>query len=344
MSIINIYSSTLNLQRQMAHVQTTNIASDYKKVKASKNTDWAYECKVKKFLQYCDTLHCDDVNPCLVTVEKVFLFLYYCAYRKKKNTKLKKNVLCNGHVVRFHLEEYFPVVNAVHDGLSENEHVIAFSQWNQYLCAIKRHILQQNGLGVTNINHDDLYTEKLKQLIHIVTYRGEMVNRATFKERNDGAFQPYKLSNEINNIEQFMWDDSPTSGMFYGAASLRDRFHFLFTIGAVIRSQSVFKADLSDLMDFNYTQKNEPDPYHVLIMRIGFGKTIKGDNPLYARGIRHRDPRLCHIGALGLWLMARFRIFNEMENIDFSNGRTWFNIKLMISTHDKDVQSCKFFK
>ena len=52
------------------------------------------------------------------------------------------------------------------------------------------------------INHDDLYTEKLKQLIHIVTYRGEMVNRATFKERNDGTFQPYKLSNEINNIEK----------------------------------------------------------------------------------------------------------------------------------------------
>ena len=127
----------------------------------------------------------------------------------------------------------------------------------------------------------------------------------------------------------------------FGAATLRDRFHFLFTIGVVIRSESVFNADLSDLMDFNYLQVNEPDPYHVLIMRIGSGKTIRGDNPLYARGIRHRDARLCHIGALGLWLMARFRIFDEMEKIDFSNGRSWFNIKLMISTHDKDVKSGK---
>ena len=90
MSIINIDSPTINLQRQMAHVQTTNIANDYKWVKASKNTDRAYECKVKEFLQYCDALHCDDINPRLITVEKVFLFLYYCAYRKKKNTKLKK--------------------------------------------------------------------------------------------------------------------------------------------------------------------------------------------------------------------------------------------------------------
>ena len=183
----------------------------------------------------------------------------------------------------------------------------------------------------------------MKQLIHIITYRGEMVNRDPFKERNDGIFQPYNLFNEIDNIEKIIWDDCPKSSMYYGAATLRDRFHFLFTIGAVIRSESVFKADLCDLMDFNYLQVNEPDPYHVLITRIVSGKTIKGDNPLYARGTRHRDPRICHIRALGLWLMARFSIFNEMDKLDFLNGRTWFNIKLMISTYDKDVKSCKFF-
>ena len=131
--------------------------------------------------------------------------------------------------------------------------------------------------------------------------------------------------------------------MYYVAATLRYRFHFLFTIGAVIRSESVFKADLCDLMDFKYLQVNEPDPYHVLIIRIGSGKIIKGDNILYARGKRHRDPRLCHIRALRLWLIVRFRIFNEMDKIDFSDGRTWFNIKLMISTHDKDVKSGKLF-
>ena len=79
--------------------------------------------------------------------------------------------------------------------------------------------------------------------------------------------------------------------MYYVAATLRYRFHFLFTIGA---------RQIRELIDFTFHQENEPDPYHVLIMRIGFGKTTKVDEPLYARGIRHRDPRLCHIGALGL--------------------------------------------
>ena len=41
----------------------------------------------------------------------------------------------------------------------------------------------------------------MKMLTQTVTYRGEIVNRDTFKERNDGTFTPYKLSNEINNIE-----------------------------------------------------------------------------------------------------------------------------------------------
>ena len=57
-------------------------------------------------------------------------------------------------------------------------------------------------------------------------------------------------------------------------------------------------------MDSTFHQENESDPYHVLIMRIGFDKIVNGDHPLYACDVRHRDPKLCHIGALGLWLMA----------------------------------------
>ena len=60
-------------------------------------------------------------------------------------------------------------------------------------------------------------------------------------ERNDDTFQPYTLSNKINNIEKSIWDDCPKSGIYCGAATLRDRFHFLFTIGVVIRGESVLR-------------------------------------------------------------------------------------------------------
>ena len=41
--------------------------------------------------------------------------------------------------------------------------------------------------------------------------------------------------------------------------------------------------------------------------------------------------------------MACFRINNEMERIDFTDNDSWFNIKLMISTHDYNVNLCKSF-
>ena len=41
--------------------------------------------------------------------------------------------------------------------------------------------------------------------------------------------------------------------------------------------------------------------------------------------------------------MARVHVYNEMEGIDFTDNKSWFNIKLMISTHDHNVNSCKYF-
>ena len=114
----------------MANIQVMNIASDYKRVRVSKITDRAYESKLEECLQYYDALHPDDTNPCLVTVEKVFHFLYYCAYRKKKKTYTQKNILSHGYVVRFNLNDYMHVNNANHNGLCKNENITAFSQWN----------------------------------------------------------------------------------------------------------------------------------------------------------------------------------------------------------------------
>ena len=48
----------------------------------------------------------------------------------------------------------------------------------------------------------------------------------------------------------------------------------LFSFSAVLRSDSIYKADLSDLCDFKL-QKLEPDPYHVCILRVGEGKTVQ---------------------------------------------------------------------
>ena len=89
---------------------------------------------------------------------------------------------------------------------------------------------------------------------------------------------------------------------YYSGSSMRDRFQFLMTLRSILKSESLYKVDLSDICDFIFKQCREIDPYHILIMRIGFEKTINGDHAIYARGMRHSDVKLYPIGALGIWV------------------------------------------
>ena len=49
---------------------------------------------------------------------------------------------------------------------------------------------------------NNFYNKQLTQLIHVLSFRDEFVDRVTFKERNDNIFQLYELSNKSNNIEK----------------------------------------------------------------------------------------------------------------------------------------------
>ena len=127
----------------------------------------------------------------------------------------------------------------------------------------------------------------------------------------------------------------------YGTAALRDRFQFLMTLSAVMRSDSIYKADLCDLCDFSFKQGGEHSPYHILILRDGGGKSVQ-DKTQFGKVMRHRYPELCPIGALGLWLLARFDITSEQDNIDFLDNESWFNNKLLISPKWKPDKFCEY--
>ena len=48
------------------------------------------------------------------------------------------------------------------------------------------------------------------------------------------------------------------------------------TLGAVMRSDSLYSADSCDLCDFTFLQPKEGDDYHIIILRNGDAKTSKG--------------------------------------------------------------------
>ena len=45
----------------------------------------------------------------------------------------------------------------------------------------------------------------------------------------------------------------------------------------------------------------------------------------------HKYPELCYIGSLGLYLLNRFEVTEDIEYTNFSHDKTWFNRKLLKS-------------
>ena len=92
--------------------------------------------------------------------------------------------------------------------------------------------------------------------------------------------------------------------------------------------ESLYLADLSDLCDFIFHQKQEKDPYQCLILRIGTGKASQR-RTIFGRAMRHIDARLCPMGALAFYLHIRFHVTKEYEEFDFGDNSSWFNRKLI---------------
>ena len=71
------------------------------------------------------------------------------------------------------------------------------------------------------------------------------------------------------------------------------------------------------------------------VMQEATGKT-NGLKILYGQCICHKNVNLCAIGALGLYLLARFHQTSEADGIQFKNNKKWFSIILLIDSHDRD--------
>ena len=63
-------------------------------------------------------------------------------------------------MVRFKYASYDKVYDIEHNGVDEVIYIIGFAQWNQYLCAIKRHILHLYSIKESNWKKEDLVSEQ----------------------------------------------------------------------------------------------------------------------------------------------------------------------------------------
>ena len=116
--------------------------------------------------------------------------------------------------------------------------------------------------------------------------------------------------------------------------SLRHRFIFLFTMNGLLRGESVFKVELSDLFNLSIKQMDDIHNLSILTMlQMATGKTNRGIK-LSGRVARHVNPHMCAVGSLGFYLMYCFHHSGEMTQtgpgaVDFCINSTWFDMKLL---------------
>ena len=83
--------------------------------------------------------------------------------------------------------------------------------------------------------------------------------------------------------------------------------------------------------------------FFVLFVFQQTGKTNHGQK-LYGRAIRHKDVRLCAVGATAFMLAMRFSLTSEFVGFsaaDWLNNQTWFDVKLLVDATRNNWNMCR---
>ena len=146
---------------------------------------------------------------------------------------------------------------------------------------------------------------------------------------------------EIPKIEAYLWN-SNIGTKKYGMNVIRNCFLCLYTLNAVVRSESLYKADMADLCDFKFLQSREVAHYHIIVNRIGMGKVVK-ETAYFGKVMQHKGILRCSIGAMRLTFLGIFHVLQEYLIMYFINNESWINKKILSSPIGKYHDACAYY-
>jgi hypothetical protein len=301
------------------------------------NTALAYDNKLLELKLYCDAYFSPvsvENGRYRVTHEKVYSFMYYQAFRSSRNGRKRKRM----SPVVFDQEDFETTMTKYNGFVTEAPlppiedplNGLGGSAFVQYRCTIWNYHKRQVENGVNNTDWRMIWTEACEKLLRMVKSRKRRVRKRNFHEKIDHETSHYVASDQIERIEEYFFSLGHATNVRSVFSSLRNRFTFLMTTHGILRGESLFKCELSDLFGVTTHKKDvDPHPCYVLMMHIATGKT-NGYIKLYGRVCRHKDAKLCAIGALGMYLLYRFEKTREFAPPpDFTDNSNWFDWKLL---------------
>ena len=306
------------------------------------NTKAAYDPKVEEYYQFCNHFahHIPLAMRYTVTHEKLYAFLVYQAFREQRTRgggkRRSDGTRPPAQFDPLEYEQIFSTYCAI-DLTKEDvripdpENPVAYDCLNTYKSVVRKIWETQVTARANNISWDIIYDGKCKALMGMVKARKTRIERAKYAEKLNGEFTPFTTIDQVPEIEEWFWKAGKTSSRS-ALTGLRNRFAFLQCYAGILRHESLFLGELSDLLGIVVPRAHE-DPLFISILQLEQGKTVAaGGNRQFGRALRHKDVSLCPVGAQAMYLFQRFRISGEMEDgrrPNFTNNSTWFRIKLM---------------
>jgi Centromere DNA-binding protein complex CBF3 subunit, domain 2 len=268
--------------------------------------------------------------------------LYYCAFREHKQRGGKKTV------ARANFDEAaYRAVMANFDGEpcspSNNPMPLiatkpmSWSSFNQYEQVLKKIYYTQKLEKANSLYWEDIYQQPCKDLSMQVKRRQPFMKKATYQEKVAAEFAPYTIVERYPEIEDLLWKDCmAAAGPRQIVCQLRHRYCAQHTCSGILRAESLYRAEISDFIMITIPKTGtDVHPVQIMVNQVTQGKTNNG-RLLYGRALRHRDVRLCAIGSLSMYLVYRFFVTNEFQDLtvdDWFTNNTWFDIKLLADTN-----------
>jgi hypothetical protein len=193
---------------------------------------------------------------------------------------------------------------------------------------------RQKASQVCAFNWDDLWTNHFDEMKKFVYARQPAQKKANYEEKLSSDFSPFAAVAQYDRIEAELLSDSQKArGWREQTANMRHRYCLLHLTSGILRCESLYRAELSDLMSVTIPQRShDVHPMFVMCNPFAAGKTHHG-RILYGRATRHKNVYLCCVGALSLNLTMRFHYANEFSDFsvaDWLENNQWFDIKLLI--------------
>jgi hypothetical protein len=304
------------------------------------NTKAAYNPKERQWNDFCQKVYPSEADAVRqrLTRHKVYRFLFYHAYRsrykrggKRKRGEEEEEDETKFNLVDFkNLEDYYQDPNGTGTTVDPKK-PLGHDQFNTYVSTMHAlHTRQEasDGPGESTYSWEIAWND-LQKLKKIVKGRKARIDKAAHAERITTEFSPYLIVEAIPKIEKKLWERNSESSDAHAMVGLRDRFTFLVTLHAILRGESLFKAELADMLHLIVAGR-EPTPMAIFILQMATGKVNEGER-LYGRLMRHFNAGLCGIGGMGFYFLLRFKVTGEMSPPpDFTVNENWFNIKLLV--------------